>query len=150
MNVRRDFLSQSNRRNVLKLNSTTRRFGRQRNGDPRYRPNRYIDNKYSRELRDGFECGMYSSSQTLGWQPTCKCDNTEIEPQTIIDIFGGAGTTAIVARRLKRKCILIELNPEYCELIVKRLEYDVMTKQQRHESDSANAQPKPMPLFDEK
>jgi DNA modification methylase len=40
---------------------------------------------------------------------------------TILDPFGGSGTTAKVARRLKRDCILIELNPEYIKIMKKKL-----------------------------
>jgi site-specific DNA-methyltransferase (adenine-specific) len=40
---------------------------------------------------------------------------------TILDPFGGSGTTAKVARRLKRDAILIELNPEYIKIMKKKL-----------------------------
>ena len=39
----------------------------------------------------------------------------------VLDPFGGSGTTAEVANELQRDAILCELNPEYCELIEKRL-----------------------------
>lgn len=42
------------------------------------------------------------------------------EDGTIIDPFGGAGTTAIVASEHNRSSILCELNPEYVELSNKR------------------------------
>jgi DNA modification methylase len=41
---------------------------------------------------------------------------------TVLDPFGGAGTTALVAWRLQRACTLIELNPEYAEITRARLE----------------------------
>lgn len=40
---------------------------------------------------------------------------------TILDPFGGAGTTALVADRLNRNCILTELNPEYAALARSRI-----------------------------
>jgi DNA modification methylase len=40
---------------------------------------------------------------------------------TILDPFGGSGTTGLVARNLKRDCILIELNPEYVKIMKKKL-----------------------------
>lgn len=42
----------------------------------------------------------------------------------ILDPFGGAGTTALVADRLKRDCTLIELNPKYAEIARRRIEGD--------------------------
>ncbi len=40
---------------------------------------------------------------------------------TVLDPFLGSGTTALVAREHGRKCIGIELNPEYCKLALNRL-----------------------------
>ena len=40
---------------------------------------------------------------------------------TVLDPFGGAGTTGLVADRIRRDAILIELNPAYVELARKRL-----------------------------
>lgn len=43
------------------------------------------------------------------------------EGGTVLDPFGGAGTTALVARKLNRNAILCELNPEYAAIADKRL-----------------------------
>ena len=61
-----------------------------------------------------------SESRTVGWQPTCKCDAGEPVACTVLDCFGGSGTTGAVAIELGRKSILCELNPEYLPLIEKR------------------------------
>lgn len=42
----------------------------------------------------------------------------------VLDPFGGAGTTALVAWRLQRQCTLIELSPDYAEITLKRLKAD--------------------------
>jgi DNA modification methylase len=42
----------------------------------------------------------------------------------VLDPFGGAGTTGLVADRLQRDAILIELNPEYAELARRRIAGD--------------------------
>jgi DNA modification methylase len=89
--------------------------------DPRYRPNRYHDNKYANEIRNGYECGMYSESITIGWRPTCT-HNLDPIPCTVLDPFAGAGTTGMIAEKLDRKFIGIELNPEYAKMGERRIE----------------------------
>ena len=43
---------------------------------------------------------------------------------TILDPFGGAGTTGLVADRLGRSAILIELNPDYADMAERRIKQD--------------------------
>jgi DNA modification methylase len=43
---------------------------------------------------------------------------------TVLDPFGGAGTTGLVADRMGLDAILIELNPEYIEIAQKRIRSD--------------------------
>lgn len=50
------------------------------------------------------------------------------EEDKIFDPFLGSGTTAVVAKKLNRHCIGIEINPEYCLWAAKRL------KQAQHDS----------------
>jgi len=44
------------------------------------------------------------------------------EGGVVLDPFGGAGTTGIVAQSLNRQAILIELNPEYIEISKNRID----------------------------
>jgi DNA modification methylase len=60
-----------------------------------------------------------SQSETTGWQPTCKC-SCETSPCTVLDPFGGSGTTAMVAMEHGRKAIACEMNVEYVNLIRRR------------------------------
>jgi len=46
------------------------------------------------------------------------------EGGTVLDPFGGAGTTGLVADRLKCNAILIELNPAYAEMAERRIRGD--------------------------
>jgi site-specific DNA-methyltransferase (adenine-specific) len=46
---------------------------------------------------------------------------------TVLDPFGGSGTTGQVALEQGKKAILIELNPEYIPLIEKRCEQRMLT-----------------------
>jgi len=93
-------------------------------GDPRYRPNRY--NGAYEEINGKGDAG-YSITQTLGWEATCDCDADKI-PCTVLDPFGGSGTTAGVALKHHRNAILCELNEEYTELINNRIESITKTK----------------------
>jgi DNA modification methylase len=47
------------------------------------------------------------------------------EGGTVLDPFGGAGTTGLVARKLHCKAILLELNPGYIEISARRLSQEV-------------------------
>ncbi len=46
------------------------------------------------------------------------------EGGTVLDLFGGAGTTGLVADRIKRNAILIELNPDYADMAERRIKQD--------------------------
>ena len=58
---------------------------------------------------------------TIGWQPTCDCDSDTV-PTTVFDPFAGSGTTLVVAQKLGRKGVGVDLNAEYLKLAQKRLE----------------------------
>ena len=45
---------------------------------------------------------------------------------TVLDPFGGAGTTALVAKRNGRNAVACELNPEYSEIAAERLQQEYM------------------------
>jgi hypothetical protein len=60
-------------------------------------------------------------AETTGWLPTCSCGCTEVEPAIVLDMFGGSGSTGVAAEAHGRKCVLIDLNPDYCTLAEKRL-----------------------------
>ena len=54
-----------------------------------------------------------------------RCIKAGTKPgDTVLDPFGGAGTTGLVADRLGRNAILIELNPEYRTLAADRITAD--------------------------
>ena len=42
--------------------------------------------------------------------------------ERVLDIFGGSGSTLIAAEQTERKALLMELDPLYCDVIVKRWE----------------------------
>ncbi len=72
-----------------------------------------------------------TTSKTIGWKPSCECLSDDpldgidgargapfdTKPCTVLDPFGGAMTTAIVAHRHGRKFIMIELSQTYIDEI---------------------------------
>ncbi|MGK9199456.1 DNA-methyltransferase [Sinorhizobium meliloti] len=63
-------------------------------------------------------CGCCGASSGCG--PICEVFGRE--PGTVFDPFGGAGTVGVVAEQLGLRSILIELNPEYADIAVRRIE----------------------------
>ena len=44
------------------------------------------------------------------------------ENENVLDVFGGSGSTLIACEQLNRKCYMMELEPKYCDVIIKRWE----------------------------
>ena len=51
----------------------------------------------------------------------CLLDCTK-EGDSVVDVFGGSGTTLIAAEQLKRRCYMMELDTHYCDVIIARWE----------------------------
>jgi hypothetical protein len=68
--------------------------------------------------------GPMVTTSTIAWANSCDCEIAAPVPCTILDPFGGAGTTGLVADRLGRDAILIELNADYVEMTRTRLQKD--------------------------
>jgi DNA modification methylase len=73
--------------------------------------------------RDGFIPNREKIIEDLGQVAGCACDAGTM-PGTVLDPFGGAGTTGLVADRLGRNAILLELNPTYAEMARRRIAND--------------------------
>ncbi len=86
-----------------------------------------VSTKYSKvtglqnpsEVKARILAGM-GKTHTIDWIPECKCPRHEPVPQHVLDPFGGAGTTGVVARDLGRHATLIELNETSTTIAVKR------------------------------
>ncbi len=48
----------------------------------------------------------------------------ELDPKgkTVLDLFGGSGSTLIACEKTGRKCFMMELDPKYCDVIIARWE----------------------------
>lgn len=48
--------------------------------------------------------------------------NSSERGQTVLDVFGGSGSTLIACEKLQRKCRTLEMDPKYVDVIVRRWE----------------------------
>ena len=78
--------------------------------------------------KDGHVPGHANAFYTTGWAPTCGCDreNDPIAgmdpvPAAVLDPFAGSGSAGLVADRLGRDAILIEISREYCDMARERI-----------------------------
>jgi len=67
------------------------------------------------------------------------------EEAVVLDPFVGSGTTAVAAKRLQRRFIAIDINPEYVEITRKRLQQI----EQRNESSTKYGKAHQLPLLAE-
>lgn len=47
-------------------------------------------------------------------------NNTSDQGDNVIDLFGGSGSTLIACEKTNRKCFMMELTPNYCDVIINR------------------------------
>lgn len=54
--------------------------------------------------------------------PARAIKNSSKKGDIVLDFFGGSGSTLIACEQLNRKCYMMELDPKYCDVIIKRYE----------------------------
>jgi len=68
--------------------------------------------------------GFYPTSVDRGWSPSCGCEHDGGGwvpiPATVLDPFAGSGTTGMVAQRLSRRAVLIDLSVDYLRQLMER------------------------------
>ncbi len=106
---------------------------------------------YSKQIGNGegthdIRHGVYSKRKTLGWKPTCE-HNAGVVPAIVLDPFGGSGTTAMVANKLGRHGISLDLSAEYLKLAKERTQVKAIEEwengKQAEENDFDG-----LPMFD--
>jgi DNA modification methylase len=88
--------------------------------DPRYRPARY-ETKYD-AIKGNEGAGMrFSEVKHIGWKPDCVHQEDAV-PCIVLDPFCGSGTTGVVAKKLGRFFIGVELCDKYADMAKNRIE----------------------------
>lgn len=67
------------------------------------------------------KCDLHPTMKPVALVANCMKDTTK-EGDSVLDLFGGSGTTLIAAEQLGRKCYMMELDPHYCDIIIARWE----------------------------
>lgn len=62
---------------------------------------------------------------TLHEKPLLRCTKPG---DYVLDLFGGSGSTLIACEQLKRKCLIVEMDPGFCKVIIRRFEDLTKTK----------------------
>ena len=97
------------------------------------------DNKRNKKPREKMgevmmevpEKGWLTVKRQVGWTD-CGC-NAGWDSGIVLDPFMGAGTTGVVAKKLGRDFIGIELNEEYCKMAKERIEGKLSKKKKKEE-----------------
>lgn len=73
---------------------------------------------------DVWECKKDRNYQHPTQKPVELCERAiaNSQPRTVMDLFGGSGSTLIACEKTNRKCFMMELDPHYCDVIVARWE----------------------------
>jgi DNA modification methylase len=81
------------------------------------------------EINNNNPLGNSDKEETLGHstQKPIECMlrpilNNSAEGECVYDPFGGSGTTLIAAEKSNRNCLMMELSPHYCDVIIERWE----------------------------
>lgn len=90
-------------------------------------------NKHKRDIARVRWCGVFGTEKEFDKKrhhPTQKptalvqwfLDRYSKDNQSIVDLFGGSGSTLIACEQLNRKCYTMELDEHYCDVIITRWE----------------------------
>ena len=75
--------------------------------------------EFQGELKERESAGGHATPK-----PVALCERaikrSSRERETVLDFFGGSGSTLIAAEKNNRKALLIELEPKWCDVIRKR------------------------------
>lgn len=102
-------------------------------------------NELKQALKDLIEAAQIPNTAIHENKPQISADHPTMKPvklcgrllknstrpgEIVVDIFGGSGSTLIAADQLGRACFTVELDPAYCDVIIKRWEKQSGEKKQ--------------------
>lgn len=64
---------------------------------------------------------LHPTQKPIGLLRRIILNSTEIG-DVVYDCFGGSGSAMVACEQTKRKCVMVELDPEYCQTIIDRFE----------------------------
>ena len=76
---------------------------------------------YSRCLEVSRETGLHPTMKPISLI-TNEMQISSNKYSNVVDFFGGSGSTIIACEQLDRTCYMMELEPKYCDVIIKRWE----------------------------
>jgi len=89
----------------------------------------WVDNHNFYGGNDGWDLWTINKTKKNDLHPTMKpipliskaITNSSKSNQSVIDLFGGSGSTMVACEQLSRKCYMMELDPKYCQVIINRM-----------------------------
>ncbi len=67
------------------------------------------------------KCDLHPTMKPVALVVNAIMDGTK-EGDVVLDVFGGSGTSIIACEQTNRKCLMMELDPHYCDVIIARWE----------------------------
>ena len=75
--------------------------------------------------------GRWRQSDSGRSQLELKLQYSSLPSESVLDVFGGSGSTLIAAQQTGRRAFLMELDPLYCDVIVQQYEQFTGQKAER-------------------
>ena len=98
----------------------------------------YSDRKQTSIIKSGREkVEGHTTPKPVDFIEKC-LNNSSKSNQSIIDLFGGSGSTLIACEKTNRKCFMMELDPHYCSVIIERWQNFSNKKATRLNNDGSN------------
>ena len=99
---------------------------------------------FTNQQPKGHVSNVPKKNRTTGWAATCECAAAEPVPCTVLDPFAGSGTTLLVACRMGRRGLGIEMSEEYLRLAERRIGAGLKPQTYRYDEDGATNDEAPL------